>query len=119
MLLDRESVRALCVEALGVIFEKGCVEKFSAEAYKAFMQSLDDKDNEFSYFEEWKYEIVEQVSAVCDPNWKVSKLFKVFFYFKHSVYCLISCICSFSGMSLKLLVLGGTYIEKVYIHLRK
>ncbi|KAG5526328.1 hypothetical protein RHGRI_032569 [Rhododendron griersonianum] len=98
LLLDRESVRALCVEALGVIFEKGCVEKFSAEAYKAFMQSLDDKDNEFSYFEEWKYEIVEQVSAVCDPNWKVSKLFKEGHTLKKSIF-----IC---GNSLKLSTLA-------------
>ncbi|KAI8532659.1 hypothetical protein RHMOL_Rhmol11G0230800 [Rhododendron molle] len=95
LLHDGESVRAFCVEALGVIFEKGCVEKFSAEAYKA---SLDDKDDEFSYFEEWKYEIVEQVSAVCDPNWKVSKLFKEGHTLKKSIF-----IC---GNSLKLSTLA-------------
>ncbi|XP_058191217.1 uncharacterized protein LOC131308322 isoform X2 [Rhododendron vialii] len=98
LLHDEESVRALCVEALGVIFEKGCVEKFSAEAYKAFMQSLDDKDDEFSYFKKWKYEIVEQVSAVCDPNWKVSKLFKEGHTLKKSMF-----IC---GNSLKLSTLA-------------
>ncbi|KAF7126836.1 hypothetical protein RHSIM_Rhsim11G0151500 [Rhododendron simsii] len=92
LLHDGESVQALCVEALGMIFEKGCVEKFSAEAYKAFMQSLDDKDNEFSYFEKWKYEIVEQVSAVCDPNWKVSKLFKEGHTLKKSIFICGNCL---------------------------
>lgn len=51
LLHEGESVRALCIEALAVILEKGCVEKFSAEAYKAFMHSFDNEQNTISDYD--------------------------------------------------------------------
>ena len=75
LLEKEESLRGECAVALAIIFERGCVEKLSSEAYKVLHKS--HKKDTTSFLQEWKNGIVEQVSKACSPQWEVSKYFQV------------------------------------------
>ncbi|KAI8025147.1 hypothetical protein LOK49_LG02G03347 [Camellia lanceoleosa] len=76
LLKMEESVCAACVDALAIIFEKNCVEKFSIEAYKAFMHSAINKVDTNMDQKQWKTNIVEQIKEACDQNWEIVRLFE-------------------------------------------
>ncbi|CAL5329389.1 unnamed protein product [Camellia sinensis] len=77
LLKREESVRAACVDALAIIFEKNCVEKFSIEAYKAFVHSAINKVDTNMDQKQWKTDIVEQIKEACNQNWEIVRLFEV------------------------------------------
>ncbi|CAL5377492.1 unnamed protein product [Camellia sinensis] len=76
LLKREESVCAACVDTLAIIFEKNCVEKFSIEAYKAFMHSAINKVDTNMDKKQWKTNIVEQIKEACNQNWEIVRLFE-------------------------------------------
>lgn len=68
---------AACLDALAIIFEKNRVEKFSIEAYKAFMHSAINKVDTYIDQKQWKTNIVEQIKEACNQNWEIVRLFEV------------------------------------------